>query len=58
MKIISLRGGYETNNDVLSWSGGLGLGTNMAGTRVDIDYSYSHTNFFGGVNRFGLRVGF
>jgi len=57
MNIVSLRGGYETNNDVLSWSGGVGLGTTVGGTRVDADYSYSHTKYFGGVNRFALRVG-
>ena len=58
MNLVSLRAGYQTNHDVLSWSGGIGLGTSLAGTRIDVDYSYSHTKYFDGVNRFALRVGF
>jgi hypothetical protein len=58
MKMVSLRAGYETNHDILSWSGGVGLGTSLGGTRIDIDYSYSHTKYFNGVNRFALNVGF
>ena len=58
MNLVSLRAGYETNHDILSWSGGIGLGTSLAGTRIDVDYSYSHTNYFDGVNRFALKVGF
>ena len=58
MNLVSLRAGYETNHDILSWSGGIGLGTSLAGTRIDVDYSYSHTKYFDGVNRFALKVGF
>jgi len=58
MNLVSLRAGYETNHDILSWSGGIGLGTSLAGTRIDVDYSYSHTEYFDGVNRFALKVGF
>jgi hypothetical protein len=58
MNMVSIRGGYETNHDILSWSGGIGLGTTLAGTRIDVDYSYSHTEYFDGVNRFALNVGF
>lgn len=58
MNLVSLRAGYETNHDILSWSGGIGLGTSLAGTRIDVDYSYSQTKYFDGVNRFALKVGF
>ncbi|MEJ2615446.1 MAG: PorV/PorQ family protein [Ignavibacteriaceae bacterium] len=58
MNLVSLRAGYETNHDILSWSGGVGLGTSLGGTRIDVDYSYSHTKYFDGVNRFALKVGF
>ncbi len=58
MKMVSIRGGYETNHDVLSWSGGVGLGTSFGGTRIEVDYSYSHMKYFDGINRFALNVGF
>ena len=58
MNMVSIRGGYETNHDILSWSGGIGLGTSFGDTRIDVDYSYSHTKYFDGVNRFALKVGF
>ncbi len=58
MNLVSLRAGYETNHDILSWSGGIGLGTSLGGTRIDVDYSYSHTKYFDGINRFALNVGF
>ncbi len=58
MNMVSFRTGYITNNDVLTWSGGIGLGKSFAGTRFEIDYSYSHTQYFNGVNRFSLNVAF
>lgn len=58
MNMVSLRFGYVTNHDVLDWSGGIGLGTSIGGSRIEIDYSYSNTEYFDGVNRFALNVGF
>ncbi len=58
MKMVSLRAGYETNHDILSWSGGIGLGTSIGDSRIEIDYSYSHAKYFDSVNRFALNVGF
>lgn len=58
MNIVSLRGGYETNHDVLSWSSGIGLSTSLSGLDVEVDYSYSNAKYFDGVNRFSLNVGF
>jgi len=53
---IALRGGYQTNRDVASWSAGLGMISNISGKTVIFDYSYSNFDVFDGVNR--LSVGF
>ncbi len=58
MNMVSIRTGYETNHDILSWSGGIGLGTSFGGTRIEVDYSYSNLKDFDGVNRFALNIGF
>lgn len=58
MNMVSLRGGYETNHDVLSWSGGVGVKQTFNGISFDINYSYSNTEYFDGINRFSLSVGF
>lgn len=58
MNLVSLRAGYVTNHDILSWSGGIGLGTSIGDRRIKIDYSYSNTKYFDAVNRFALTVGF
>jgi len=58
MNMISVRTNYISNHDILTWSGGIGLGTSFGGTRIDIDYSYSHLRDFNAVNRFSLKVGF
>ncbi len=58
MKMFSVRGGYQTNHDVLSWAGGVGVVQTLGGIKFDIDYSYSNTEYFGGVNRFSIGFGF
>ncbi len=58
MNLVSLRAGYETNHDILSWSSGIGLGTSIGDSRIEIDYSYSHAKYFDAVNRFAISVGF
>ncbi len=58
MKTVSIRAGYESNQDIFGWSGGLGLSHSFAGTRFEVDYSYSQTQYFNGVNRFSLNVAF
>jgi hypothetical protein len=58
MKIFSVRGGYESNHDILSWSGGAGVAQTLGGIRFEVDYSYSATKYFNGVNRFALNVAF
>ncbi|HKJ80845.1 MAG TPA: PorV/PorQ family protein [Ignavibacteriaceae bacterium] len=58
MKTVSLRAGYESNQDIFGWSGGLGFEHSIDGTALEIDYSYSTTQYFNGVNRFSLSVNF
>jgi len=58
MKMISLRAGYESNHDIFSWSGGLGITQSIGGIKFEINYSYSATEYFDGVNRFSLSVAF
>lgn len=58
MNMVSLRAGYETNHDVLSWAGGVGLSQSIGDTRLEVDYAYSHTKYFNGVNRFSLDISF
>lgn len=56
MDVVSLRSGYETNHDILSWSGGLGVKQSLGGVIFHIDYSYSDTELFDGINRFSIRI--
>jgi len=53
-----LRGGYQTNREIASWSLGVGVSPTIVGQRIRVDYSYSRFDFFGGVNRFGIGVAF
>ena len=58
MKTVSLRAGYESNQDIFGWSGGVGLEHEIGGTQLEVDYSYSSTQYFNGVNRFSLNIAF
>ena len=59
MNMISIRGGYQTNRDVMSWSAGLGFNTSIAGNAVEVNYSFSKMDsFFSNVNRFSVEFGF
>lgn len=55
---IALRGGYQTNRDLASWSAGLGVNQSLENYDVRLNYSYSHEDLFDGVNRISLEVGF
>lgn len=54
---ISLRGGYQTNRDVASWSAGVGLFTTLDGRDIRFDYSFSRMDYFSGVNRISIGFG-
>ncbi len=58
MDIVSLRSGYQTNHDILSWSGGLSVKQSLGGVIFNIDYSYSNTELFDGVNRFSIHIAY
>jgi hypothetical protein len=53
---IALRGGYQTNQDVASWSAGLGVNAPIGRHLVIFDYSYSSFEIFDNVSR--LAIGF
>jgi hypothetical protein len=57
-KMVSVRAGYESNHDLLSWSLGAGVCQNMGDFHLEVDYSYSKVQLFGGVNRFALIVSY
>jgi len=58
MNTIAVRGGYQFNQDVASWSMGFGLNGNIAGKSMIFDYSYSAFDVFDGVNRFAIGLEF
>ena len=55
---IALRGGYQLNQDIASWSTGIGLNTQLGNSGVSIDYSYSNFDIFSGVNRLSVGMAF
>lgn len=59
MNMFSIRGGYQTNRDIMSWSAGIGLNTTFAGNYIEVNYSFSKMeNFFSDVNRFSVDFAF
>lgn len=55
---FALRGGYQTNQDLASWSAGIGLNYDVGKNNLRFDYSYSDFDLFSGVNRLSLGVAF
>jgi hypothetical protein len=55
---FALRGGYQTNRDITSWSVGLGLNSTIRNNDIRFDYSYSALDIFDNVNRFSIGIGF
>jgi hypothetical protein len=58
MDMISLRGGYQTNRDLASWSGGIGFNTSVSDYKLEVNYSYSKFEIFDNVNRLSLLISF
>jgi len=56
--IIALRGGYQTNHDLQSWSAGVGINSSVGGTTWEVNYSFSKMDIFPNVNRFSLEAAF
>jgi hypothetical protein len=58
MNMFSVRGGYESNHDILSWAGGVGVKQTIEGIQFEINYSYSKAKYFDSVNRFAVNIAF
>ncbi len=56
--MLALRGGYQNNRDLASWSAGLGIHTDIGNNNVEFNYSYSNYDIFTGVSRFSLGFSF
>jgi len=55
---FAIRGGYQTNRDLASWSAGFGINTPLGGQALLFDYSYSSFEIFDGVSRFSIGLAF
>ncbi|MFH1214114.1 MAG: DUF3308 domain-containing protein, partial [Candidatus Neomarinimicrobiota bacterium] len=55
---FAIRGGYQTNQDLASWSAGIGLNYDVGKNNLHFDYSYSEFDLFSGVNRLSLGIAF
>ena len=56
--MLALRGGYQTNRDVQSWSTGIGFNSTFGGTTWEVNYSYSRMKVFSDVSRFSVEAEF
>ncbi len=56
--LLLLRAGYQLNNEIQTWSSGLGCRWKTAQYTIEIDYSYSNFSLLGGANRIGLNLRF
>ena len=57
MKLLALRGGYQSNTDLAGFSGGIGITPpTVGGAKLEIGYSYSVLDIFDGINRFSIKV--
>ncbi|HUI30505.1 MAG TPA: PorV/PorQ family protein [Candidatus Acidoferrales bacterium] len=56
--MLALRGGYQTNRDIQSWSAGAGFNVQVGGTAWEVNYSFSKMDVFTNVNRFSLVASF
>ncbi len=55
---IALRGGYQTNQDLASWSVGAGLKQTIGSNLFEFDYSYSRIEIFDAVTRLSIGIAF
>ena len=58
MGMLALRGGYQTNRDLASWSAGIGLFKKVSDYDIRVDYSYSAEEYFTNVSRVSIGLGF
>ncbi len=55
---IALRGGYQTNQDLASWSVGAGFNSTIGKNDFEFNYSYSKFDIFDAVTRFSIGIAF
>ena len=53
--MVALRGGYQTNRDIASYSFGIGLNKSIGGNDVGVNYSYSKMDVFKDINRISVE---
>lgn len=58
LDMFYLRGGYQSNRDLASWSGGVGFVKTIGDYSIDINYSMSQMEIFDNVNRLSVGFGF
>jgi hypothetical protein len=58
LEMFALRGGYQTNRDLASWSAGLGFNASVSDSYIEVNYSYSSFEIFDSVNRISLTFSF
>jgi len=58
LNMVFLRAGYQTNRDLASWSGGVGLNTSISDYDLQFNYSYSRFKIFDSVNRISVGLNF
>ena len=57
MGLVAIRSGYSGNHDVLGFNAGIGVTPEIAGKKINVDYSYSSSiDYFKDINR--ISVGF
>ena len=53
--VLALRGGYQTNRDIASYSFGIGLNKNIGGNDIGVNYSFSKMDVFKNINRLSIE---
>ncbi len=53
--MLALRGGYQTNRDISSYSFGIGLNKSIDGNEIGVNYSYSKMDVFKDINRISVE---
>ncbi len=55
---VALRGGYQTNRDIASWSAGIGLNSSLGSNDFEVNYSFSKMDIFDDINRLSISFSF
>ena len=55
---IAVRCGYQLNQEIASWSAGIGLCSDIGKHMFEFNYAYSNVDVFTNVNRFSVGIAF